>query len=431
MGSTVTQSVEAHTMRMVIPRDLSANPSRKQARPSRLDSLTGLRFFAAGIVFFHHAFELTTGTLREALLAVFGHGRAGVSFFFVLSGFVLAWSMQRGDGAVSFWRRRFARVWPAYAVAAIAGYLVSRLFDGRLFSLERLAANLAMAQSWIPSKDWYFSINAVGWSLSVEAFFYLTFPLYAAAILRMRARTAFVFAGVLLTGMVAVAAVFGQGIVLAGGFMLPASSGVWVVYVCPAVRILEFLLGIVMVTLIRRAVLPRVPVSLAWASLAVAWVVAGQVPAGFAVVAVTVIPFALLILAYAQTDVAAPGTTFWSSPKVVLLGNISFCFYLVHQLVLRVFASQAGPEWLGASTGVRSLKVIGLVLVVSLVAAWLLHEIVEKPCERLLRGRSTARSSSAPVPDTELTADDLALLAPATRPAVPRHRQGTPAQRTR
>lgn len=92
----------------------------------RLDSLTGLRFFAAGVVFLHHAFETTTGTFREVLQLVFGHGRAGVSFFFVLSGFVLAWSCRPGDGPLPFYRRRFARVWPAYAVTAVAGYLVSR-----------------------------------------------------------------------------------------------------------------------------------------------------------------------------------------------------------------------------------------------------------------------------------------------------------------
>ena len=61
MGTLVTQSVEAHTVRMAPARQLTPHPSRRSARPARLDSLTGLRFFAAGIVFFHHGFELTTG----------------------------------------------------------------------------------------------------------------------------------------------------------------------------------------------------------------------------------------------------------------------------------------------------------------------------------------------------------------------------------
>ena len=428
----MTQSVETHTQRMPLPRDVVPHPSRRSARPARLDSLTGLRFFAAGIVFLHHGFELTTGTLREAMLAVFGHGRAGVSFFFLLSGFVLAWSMQPGDRATSFWRRRAARLWPAYAVATVAGYIVSRYFDGRPFSMERLAANLAMVQSWIPAKDWYFSVNAVNWSLSVEAFFYLTFPLYAAAILRMRARSAMALAAALFGGILTVALVFGRDLVLGGGWMLPDAPAIWVLYVSPAVRILEFLLGIVMVTLIRRGALPRVPVALAWTALAVGWVVAGKVPASFAVVAVTVLPFCLLIIAYAQTDVAAPRTTLWSSRGLVFLGNISFCFYLVHQLVIRVLTVEVGPAWLSVSTGVRSLKVLGLVLAVSLVAAWLLHECVEKPGERLLRGRAP-RSAPAHshrgdgrTAGRELRDADLPDVEPRDRPRTDRPRTGRP-----
>jgi peptidoglycan/LPS O-acetylase OafA/YrhL len=366
--------------------DLQADFS--DTRRPRLDSLTGLRFFAAGIVFLHHGFELTTGTLRESLQLVFGHGRAGVSFFFLLSGFVLAWSMQKNDRKTSFWRRRFARIWPAYAVAAVAGYLVSMHWDGRPFSLGRLAANLAMVQAWLPHKDWYFSTNAVGWSLSVEAFFYLTFPFYARYIVRLPARRALALAGVLLGGMLALAVWFRGDITLIHGYQLPDADALWIIYVLPAVRILEFLLGITLVALIRQAAMPRIPVSLAWLSLGASWALASQVPASFAVVSVTVVPFCLLILAYAQTDVAAPGTTVWSRPTMVFLGNVSFCFYLVHQLVIRVFATEVGPGWLVASTGVRSLKVLALLFVVSLVAAWLLHALVEKPFEKLLRGRS-------------------------------------------
>lgn len=425
----MTQSAGPHTVRMYLPLAEASEAPRTSSRLARLDSLTGLRFFAAGIVFFHHGFELTTGTLREAMQAVFGHGRAGVSFFFVLSGFVLAWSMKPGDTAVSFWRRRAAKLWPAYAVATVAAYGVSRFFDGRYFSLKRLAANLAMVQAWIPAKDWYFSVNAVNWSLSVEAFFYLTFPLYAATLLRLRGRQAAALAAVLFGGVLAVAAVFGRDIILGNGWTLPDTMGVWIVYVSPVVRIMEFLLGILMVTMIRRGVMPRVPVGVAWGSLAAGWVLAGQVPAGFSVVAVTVVPFCLLILAYAQTDIAAPRTTVWSSRTMVTLGNISFCFYLVHQLVMRLFTSEVGLHWLGMSTGVRSLKVLGLIFTVSLFCAWSLHTFVEKPCERLLKGRA-----GRPVPagrekvaqeaiDREDVVREGVAAAPTHRRAAPQPRE--------
>ncbi len=135
----------------------------------------------------------------------------------------------------------------------------------------------------------------------------------------------------------------------------------------------------------------------------------------------------------------------------MLLGNISFCFYLVHQLVLRVFTAEVGHDWLAVSTGVRSLKVLALVLGVSLVAAWLLHTLVEKPMEKLLRGRAprSARPATPPeepdehVPDArtggfraaEPPMSDLAVSDSVRRgPAPGRHRGlevSAPRQRSR
>jgi peptidoglycan/LPS O-acetylase OafA/YrhL len=347
------------------------------------------------MVFMSHCFPLGTGTFRQALLGVFGQGRAGVSFFFILSGFVLAWSMKPGDNARSFWGRRLARLWPAYAVAAVAGYLVGRWVDHRYFSLEGLARNLAMIQSWTPAKSVYFSINSVNWSLSAEAFFYLTFPLYARAILNLTARKAAVLGGVLFTAIWLIGAPFVDKIPIGGGFVLPDNTAIWLVYVCPAVRVLEFMLGIVLVALVRRAALPRVPAAVAWVSAAVAWGAASVLPVSFGAVAVTVLPFCLLILAYAQTDISAPRSTVWSSRTLVWLGNVSFCFYLVHQLVLRVFVTKVGMRWLAIGGGMRTLKSLAFVFVVSLIAAWLLHVLVEKPCERVLRGRRSPRSAEA------------------------------------
>ncbi|MCU1669256.1 MAG: mycarose O-acyltransferase [Blastococcus sp.] len=385
----------------------------------RLHSLTGLRFLAAFMVFMSHCFPLGTGTFRQALLGVFGQGRAGVSFFFILSGFVLAWSMTPGDNARSFWGRRLARLWPAYAVAAVAGYLVGRWVDHRYFSLEGLARNLVMIQSWTPAKSVYFSINSVNWSLSAEAFFYLTFPLYARPILNLTARKAAVLGGVLFTAIWAVGVPFVDKIPLGGGFVLPDNTAIWLVYVCPAVRVLEFMLGIVLVALVRRAALPRVPAAVAWVSAAVAWGAASVLPVSFGAVAVTVLPFCLLIISYSQTDVVAPRSTLWSSRTLVWLGNVSFCFYLVHQLVLRVFTTKAGTSWLAVGGGMRTLKSIAFVFVVSLTTAWLLHVLVEKPCERVLRGlRSPGRATRPLPPDDRREAEsrDRGVRVPSLTP---------------
>src|SRR5690349_6614625 len=59
---------------------------------ARIESLTGLRWWAAFFVFTHHMGYLAPLPIREFLKL----GTSGVTFFFVLSGFVLTWSARPG-----------------------------------------------------------------------------------------------------------------------------------------------------------------------------------------------------------------------------------------------------------------------------------------------------------------------------------------------
>ena len=52
----------------------------------------------------------------------FSYGYTGVSFFFLLSGFVLTWSCA-GQPAQRFWWNRFARIWPLMALMMLTDYL--------------------------------------------------------------------------------------------------------------------------------------------------------------------------------------------------------------------------------------------------------------------------------------------------------------------
>lgn len=71
--------------------------------PPRLDSLTGLRFLAALAVFFYHTVTLCPpGIPKSVLSVVAAQGLVGVSFFFILSGFVLSWSHRPDDSPRAF-----------------------------------------------------------------------------------------------------------------------------------------------------------------------------------------------------------------------------------------------------------------------------------------------------------------------------------------
>src|SRR3954454_23635049 len=146
---------------------VASTPTR---RPSRLDALTGLRFWFAFLVVVHHSLQHWFGN-RVYPVADFGY--IGVDFFFVLSGFVLTWSWRPEVSAGRFWWNRVARIWPLHlttlVLAVVAGV-------GVAISGVALVPNLLLVQAWWPQQHVYFGFNAVSWSLSCEVFFYLCFP---------------------------------------------------------------------------------------------------------------------------------------------------------------------------------------------------------------------------------------------------------------
>jgi peptidoglycan/LPS O-acetylase OafA/YrhL len=130
---------------------------------------------------------LATGTAGRVMSWVFAQGSAGVSFFFILSGFVLTWSARPNDTARAFWRRRFAKIYPNHFVTFLgaAGILILK---GLGIGVLAAVANLLLIQAWIPSASIYFGMNTPSWSLACEAFFYAMFPLIYKGVLVPRSR---------------------------------------------------------------------------------------------------------------------------------------------------------------------------------------------------------------------------------------------------
>jgi len=175
-------------------------------------SLTGIRFIAAFIVvLFHINIALNTyDPLHDRSFDVLTHGYIGVSLFFVLSGFILTYTYiqpdrtLRGD-RMTFWRARFARVYPVYVFALfVSGPLFAKRFLGAPLALESPQNVLGalftplLLQAWWPTTacQW----NCAGWSLSVEALFYAVFPLLGVWLAKRSARTALIVAAVMWLG---------------------------------------------------------------------------------------------------------------------------------------------------------------------------------------------------------------------------------------
>jgi len=96
------------------------SPAIARERRHRLPSLTALRFFAALCVFIYHASSMlifrSIAVRDDYAFVVQNIGYLGVSFFFVLSGFILTWNARPGEPRRSFIRRRLARIYPSHLV---------------------------------------------------------------------------------------------------------------------------------------------------------------------------------------------------------------------------------------------------------------------------------------------------------------------------
>ncbi len=338
----------------------------------RLDSLTSLRWFAASMVFVAHATSLLAGTEWEGRLGALSRsGAAGVGFFFILSGFVLAWGHVRAP-AREFFRRRFARVVPAYTVAAVLGILwdLAQYGDEGIW---RGLFTLTLLQSWVPGdQDWNYAGNSVGWSLSTELFFYALFPLLIGPVAGLDRRRLF--------GLLALVVAISIGCQFA---LRHTNSDLasWAVYIAPPYRLLEFVAGMCLARLLLGGVRLRVPVAAAMLlAIAVLPLAAFYAPGLMGTVAFPIIPFCLLIFVVAQADLEGRATGLRRA-WLVRLGGWSYGFYLIHQLVTRTFPyfrDDVGDTW-----GLLALYVAAYAC--ATLGAYLLFTVVERPLERLIR----------------------------------------------
>lgn len=148
----------------------------------KLDQLTTTRFFAAlSVVLYHGGRELGILSLFPMLTS----GPSAVNYFFVLSGFVITLAYYRPEAKFdvrNYLLARFSRIYPVYILSFVLTCiyyldLMSRIKAGKIW------ANIFLYQAWFPK--YASSFNIVAWSLSVEVFFYVLFPLLAIFVKRL------------------------------------------------------------------------------------------------------------------------------------------------------------------------------------------------------------------------------------------------------
>ncbi len=143
---------------------------------NKLDALTGLRAIAALAVFAHHFMGIMDCRILKGPI-----GGIAVSFFFVLSGFILVYVYKDrlNKAAIpKFYFTRFVRIWPLHAVCLLwICSMASPHLPPTEWPWVRGLSHWSLLQAWYPANNWTCCYNGVAWSISVELFFYAMFPM--------------------------------------------------------------------------------------------------------------------------------------------------------------------------------------------------------------------------------------------------------------
>ncbi|MGO8770996.1 MAG: acyltransferase family protein [Mycobacterium sp.] len=384
-------------------------------RNGEIRALTGLRIIAAlWVVLFHFRPMLADASpdFRDALAPVLNCGAQGVDLFFILSGFVLAYNYLDRMGrawstraTLHFLWLRLARVWPVYLVTLhlAALWVIFTLHVGHVPSPDagRLTAisyvrQILLVQLWFQPYFDDSSWDGPAWSISAEWLAYLLFGVLVLVIFRMQHATR--ARGLMWLAFAAslppVALLLSSGLFYTPWSWLPRivtqfTAGA---LACAAARRLRLtdrarrvagylsaLLGVVIVGVLY--LLDNHPIS-------------GVVDSG----GVVDLLFLPLVMALAVGAGSLPRLL--STRLLVYGGEISFCLYMVHELVHTAWGWAVEQFELVPQDNPWRWNVIGL-LAIAVALSVLLYHFVEEPARRWMRRMVDLRPVQARVDPDE------------------------------
>lgn len=357
----------------------------------KIEHLTFTRFVAAlAVVLFHiGANRLGHDSLAGSLFRVLN---SAVSYFFVLSGFILVVSNARQGQLPThlpkgpFWRNRFARIYPLYLTALLLtiglGVATGTVKVNTLTTGSVVASSLLL-QAWWPG--FVMQLNYPGWSLSVETLFYGLFPLLFTPIVRQRTRPILLAAGLFWASSLAVFALFTNRnavphftlyfpLLHLNTFVTGIAAGV--VYVRHRSRLMQ-----------QHGALTAAFLSALLLNL---WIIAGHLPLLAYYHNGLFAPLFALFILWLSTQ-ANPVTRWLSRPFPVWLGEISYGIYLL-QVPVGMGTFYLNAHWLHWPVWGYVPTYLGLLI----GTAALGYRTIEQPARRFIR----QWSGSNMAPDT-------------------------------
>jgi peptidoglycan/LPS O-acetylase OafA/YrhL len=290
-------------------------------------------------------------------------GPLGVAIFFLISGLVIPFSFRHNDTG-GFLRARLLRIFPTYLAALAVGLAArwaSSVFWGQPFSVEPLAviANALL----IHDLGAIGSIDLVNWTLLIELKFYLLFALCRGLVARWRGDFVLALALVVL-GLTYVAQLVAPG-------LSPRPTAVLLGLVTQAMYLPFMLLGTLMYLRLQGQLGLVHWVTTTAATLlvfAMTWKL-GPSAASYSDAGVTYLwSFGLFLLFFMARRLARP------LAPLRWLSAISYPFYLVHSML-----GYSLLQLLIMGYGLGYTPALALAVGASMLMAWIIHRLVERP----------------------------------------------------
>ena len=426
------------------------NRSRPQyKKPPDLPALTGLRFFAAFFVLIAHLlsqiFHQDQTNIAVSLLNSLSG--IGMPLFFVLSGFVLQYNYAgflknpTGRTVLKFYIVRISRLYPLFITLFAAEYIsVNFVKEYELSNsvwvalsgfpyfdcstlYEPIILYLTLTQSWVYQQFYsevyegyhsviyvYGPMAPVTWSISVEWFFYLLFPLFSVLFSKISSMKVWAIAlGLIVIVQFAcnyaaysstsaidsfAISIYGGNASLEAG--LQDSFFRWIMYFFPLAQLPNFLLGALIGQLLffkgppreSSALRPDLMFWVAMAFTALLYLLAFS-PYRISFIthlhynALFSVPIAFII--YALTNPDTRICRFLSHRLLVKMGESSYSIYLLHTpiivLVVLLHRYVGQTEW---AFGYKVFMAVAVGVTV-IVISRLTYLLIERPGQRLMR----------------------------------------------
>ena len=369
----------------------------------KLDQLTGWRFIAAFGVVLCHFSDLLFPHFPEIFLKVTKGMANFVGFFFILSGFILAYNYQTkflsGKTTIrEFLVARFARIYPAcffsLAIALPAFLYVNVRTHAPITSVASYAlASLLLIKTWLPFVSWdgVTAWNGPMWSIETEFFFYLCFPFLIRPLSKLNLFRSWVAWGSLAVVMTALSLAYDTALTRDGGEAFKGAFELF--HSSPYFCVLEFAFGIVTYNIASQmapAQIESIKRQMVWAfpMLVVSYIALNvSMPTMSVFHGLPAIVFSLIILgSYTEAGILKA----LGSATFVYLGEVSYSLYLLHIPVREIFQlSERVIKPLATLEHAAPPVFAALIISASLGLAAACYKYVEAPMRKKIRAALT------------------------------------------